>query len=91
MFIIANNVTTRNPKVARVFRQEFSECENAKPEAYADLQDLAQDCVRAGADVLEINLQQHLDRPEVMQFAVQAIQQVTSKQLCLSSHNASTL
>ncbi len=91
MFIIANNITTRNPKVSRVFRQEMSGCENAKPEAYADLQDLALDCVRAGADVLEINLQQHLDRPEVMEFAVQAVQQVTSKQLCLSSHNAPTL
>jgi 5-methyltetrahydrofolate corrinoid/iron sulfur protein methyltransferase len=89
--IIANNITTRNPKVARVFRREMSSCENSGPEAYTDLQDLAQDCDRAGADVLEIDLQQHFDRPDMMQFAVKAVQQITDKQLCLSSNNAAAL
>jgi cobalamin-dependent methionine synthase I len=91
MLIIANNITTRNPKVARIFRQETSGCEKAGPEAYADLQDLALSCVKAGADVLEINLQQHLDVPGMMEFAIKAVQQVTQKQLCLSTRNASSL
>jgi 5-methyltetrahydrofolate--homocysteine methyltransferase len=41
--------------------------------------------------VIEINVQQHLDRPEAMELAVKVVQQVTDCQLCLSTNNAETL
>ena len=40
---------------------------------------------RAGADALEINVQQHYDQIEAIEFAVKAVQRVTERQLCLSS------
>lgn len=91
MQIIANNITTRNPKVARIFRKWMSDCENSDQQAEAELQDLAQDCDKAGANVLEIDLQQRFDRPEIMEFAVKAVQGITDRQLCLSSNVAATL
>ncbi|MDP2917734.1 MAG: dihydropteroate synthase, partial [Dehalococcoidia bacterium] len=60
--------------------------------ADTSLQDLALECVEAGADILEINLQQHYDRPEAMEFAVKSIQQATkNRQLCLSANNTETI
>lgn len=76
MLLIANNINTRNARVARMFRQRDE-----------SLQDLAQECVSSGADMLEINLQQRYDKPEVMEFAVKSAQQVTDRQLCLSAYN----
>jgi cobalamin-dependent methionine synthase I len=89
--IIANNISTRNPKISRVFRKQTSSCENSVPEAYKELQDLVLDCDRAGADTLEIDLQQRFDRPDNLEFAVKAVQQVSDKRLCLSSNNPAAI
>lgn len=91
MLVIANNITTRNAHIARLFRQRISGCENAEPEAYSSIQDLGEFCLKAGANALEVNLQQHFDQPEHLEFAVNAIQQVTDRQICLSCNKAETL
>ncbi len=91
MIIIANNISTRSAQIARIFRHRTAACDNAESDAFLALQELAQNCVQAGADVVEINLQQHFDQPENMEFAVKAIQQITDHQLCLSSNKAETL
>lgn len=88
MFIIANNITTRNGMVYQIFRQARSGGLTSNQEAVIRLQGLAEQCVTAGADALEINIQQYHDLPEAMEFAVSAVQQVTDRQLCLSSNNA---
>jgi len=41
--------------------------------------------------LLEVNLQQHYDKPEIMEFVLNAIQEVTERKLCLSSNNLATL
>jgi 5-methyltetrahydrofolate corrinoid/iron sulfur protein methyltransferase len=89
MLIIANNITTRNPRIARIFQERIED--NMEPENCPGLRDVAESCVRAGANVLEINLQQHYDRPEMMEFGVKALQHVADRQLCLSSDIAATL
>ncbi len=97
MLAIANNLTTRNRKVAEALRPRTAESVSAKAaERYKKertdfLQDLATQCVRAGADIIEINLQQRYDEPEIMKFAVETVQKATDRQLCLSSRNANTL
>lgn len=60
-------------------------------ERAAVLAEVARQCVAAGADALDINLQQKRDRPEVMEFAVKAIQAAVDCQLCLSANRADTL
>lgn len=55
------------------------------------MQDLTEQCVTAGADALEINVQQYHDLPEAMEFAVNAVQQATDLQLCLSANNAQVI
>jgi 5-methyltetrahydrofolate corrinoid/iron sulfur protein methyltransferase len=52
---------------------------------------LVRQCVEGGADVLEINTQQHYDRPEVVEFAVRFIEEAAGRPLCLSSLNAEAL
>ena len=47
MLIIANNITSRNPEVAQAMKNLDA----------GYLKELAQRCLKAGADVLEINLQ----------------------------------
>ncbi len=91
MFLIATNMSTRDTKVERVFQEARAAAWklNSKPAEMLML--LAKECAAAGPDALEINLQQHHDHPEAMQFAVKTIQQVTDKQLCLSTNNAETL
>jgi cobalamin-dependent methionine synthase I len=64
--------------------------EPEKPPA-AELQQIALQCVSAGADVLEINVQQHYDTPEAMQFAVRAVQAVADLPLCLSTNSPEVL
>ncbi len=91
MLIIANNITTRNVSVERVFQQLKAAGWNPDGPPAETLKKLARQCAAAGANVLEINIQQHHDRPEAMECAVKAIQQVTDRQLCLSTDNAETL
>lgn len=91
MFVIANNISTRDPKVERIFRQAKAEAWSIESEPAKNLMELAQQCAIAGANALEINLQQHHDLPEAMQFAVNAVQQVTDLRLCLSTNNAEAL
>jgi cobalamin-dependent methionine synthase I len=90
MQVIANNITSRNPRIAEVLRQRVAGG-NPETEACPGLKDVVQSCLKAGADVIEINLQQHLDQPETMVFAVEVIQEATDHQLCLSAHKAATL
>jgi 5-methyltetrahydrofolate corrinoid/iron sulfur protein methyltransferase len=91
MLIIANNITTRNPQVASVLKQRVTGGEGNEAASCPGIVDIAESCLSAGADILEINLQQHYDRPETMEFAVKAVQGVTDHQLCLSSDSAATL
>jgi cobalamin-dependent methionine synthase I len=91
MLVIANNITTRNVQVARLFRQKISACEDAESRAYSSVQNLAEACLRAGADMLEINLQQHFDQPEHIEFIVNAVQEISDCQLCLSVNRVDTL
>lgn len=81
MLIIANNITSRDNKVALAMKNRDT----------SYLQDLAKRCSKAGADVIEVNLQHIYDRPEVIQFAVQAIQGAVNIPLCLSTNNPETL
>lgn len=97
MIAIANNLTTRNRRVAEALRPRIAEsistkaAEKYKKERTDFLQGLASECVQAGADILEINLQQRYDEPEIMKFAVETVQKATDHQLCLSSRNSNTL
>ena len=86
MFFIANNITTRKRAVSQIFRQAktYSYVSNA----IIRLQELTKQCVQAGADAIEINIQQYHDQPKAMEFAVNAIQRVADVQLCLSTNNA---
>lgn len=90
MLVIANNITTRNAKVEPAFRWLKAGVKEEQS-AVSLLQELATRCVAAGADVLDINIQQHHNGPEAMEFAVRAVQQVTDRQLCLSTSDAVAL
>lgn len=90
MLVIGNNITTRNAKVEQAFRWLKAGVKEEQS-AVSLLQELATRCVAAGADVLDINIQQHHNRPEAMEFAVRAVQQVTDRQLCLSTSDAVAL
>ncbi|MBE0480982.1 MAG: dihydropteroate synthase [Dehalococcoidia bacterium] len=97
MFTIANNITTRSRSVADALRpriaESFSErvSVRVKDTRVECLQGLASRCLEAGADALEINLQQRFDSPETMRFAVESVQDAVDAQLCLSAHNPLTL
>lgn len=86
MFVIANNLTTRDSKVNRAFVSREKKGSDDMTSAVAALQGLATTCAAAGAGALEVNLQQHHDRPEAMEFAVKAVQEVTDLPLCLSTN-----
>lgn len=88
MFVIANNITTRDSTVNQIFRQAKSGGWTTNQQAITRLQELIEQCVTAGADALEVNIQQYHDLPEAMEFAVNAIQPATNLRLCLSSNNA---
>lgn len=81
MLIIANNISSRDTKVAQAMKNRDA----------AYLQDLAQRCLKAGANVIEVNLQHKYDTPDTVQFAVQAIQGAVNIPLCLSTNNPETL
>ena len=85
MFVIANNITTRKSSVKQLFRQV--KAKKYITNAILGLEELTEQCVKAGADALEINIQQYYDTPEAMEFAVNTVQRVTDRQLCLSSYN----
>ncbi|MDP2953720.1 MAG: dihydropteroate synthase [Chloroflexota bacterium] len=97
MFAIANNITTRNRRIAEALR--LRPAEEASPRAAASIEkqraelvrSLAKQCVAAGADALDINLQWRYDKPEVMRWAVERAQEVVSVPLCLSAHRADTV
>ena len=91
MFVIANNITTRNSVVNQIFSQAKTGGWVKDQQAIIRLQDLTEQCITAGADVLEINVQQYHGLPEAMEFAVNAVQQVTDLQLCLSTNSAEAL
>ena len=91
MFVIANNISTRYAKMKEVFRRLKGADWGIYGEPAKTLQDVVKGCVAAGADALEINLQQHYDNPQAMQAAVNIIQQVTDHLLCLSSYSVETL
>lgn len=91
MIVIANNLTTRNRKINQVFREAQTTGWNPDQVPADILKEYARQSVAAGADVLEINIQQHFDQPEAMVFAVRAIQQITDQSLCLSTNNPEAL
>jgi cobalamin-dependent methionine synthase I len=91
MFVIANNITTRNRAVNQIFRQAKAGGWVRDQQVIIRLQDLVEQCITAGANALEINIQQYHDLPEAMKFAVNAVQQATNLQLCLSTNSAEAL
>ena len=97
MLAIANNITTRNRKVSEALKLRPAEsisqkaADRFKKERIDFLQELASDCIKAGADTLDINLQQQYDEPEIMKFAIETVQGAVDCQLCLSSNRADTL
>ena len=97
MLAIANNITTRNKKVAEALKLRPAEsisqkaADKIQKQRIDFMHELASDCVEAGADILDINLQQRLDEPEIMKLAVETVQEAVKCQLCLSSNRADTL
>jgi cobalamin-dependent methionine synthase I len=97
MLAIANNITTRNRRVSEALKLRPAEsispkvADRIKKERVDFLQELASDCIEAGADILDINLQQRYDEPEIMKFAVETVQGAVNCQLCLSSNRVDTL
>lgn len=91
MFVIANNITTRRAPVRRLFETVKKLGWNAECEATESLKEITRDCDSAGADAIEIDIQQHFDDAQAMAFAVTFVQQVTDKRLCLSANNPEAL
>ncbi len=91
MFIIANNISTREAKINKIVRQLKDSGWSIYGEPAKSLQEIVKQCVAAGTNAIEINIQQHFDTPEAMQTVVNIIQQATDLPLCLSSHNVETL
>jgi len=97
MLAIASNITTRNRKVSEVLRVRSGEsisqkvADRMQKERIDFLQNMAKDCIKSGADILDINLQQRYDEPDVMKFAVETVQGAVECQLCLSSNIVDTL
>ena len=97
MIAISSNITTRNRSVAEVLRVRSGESVSQKvagrmqKERVDFLQNLAKECVKSGADILDINLQQRYDEPDIMKFAVETVQDAVECQLCLSSNLVDTL
>ena len=87
MLVIANNITTRTPMVNHLFRQSEQSHWDPESTAAVELKRLFRECADAGADVIEINTQQHYDQPEVMEFGITLAQQASAKPLCLSTNN----
>jgi len=91
MLIIANNITTRNRNVANALKPARSGHMKKAQSCALFLGNVAKECVAAGASVLEINLQQRYDMPEVMEYAINAVQKGVHHQVCISSSRPDTL
>jgi cobalamin-dependent methionine synthase I len=97
VIVISDNITTRSRRVAEALKPFYDlssgarVVESTRKKSTKFLEALAQQCVTAGADILNINLQQRYDRPEVVEFAVKTIQEAVDCQLCLSSNRPDTL
>lgn len=91
MFIIASNITSRDARINQTFEQLRATGWNLASEPAQMLERLARQCAAGGADAIEINLQQHGDRPEALASAVKIVQEVTDRQLCLSTNNPEAL
>ncbi len=91
MFLIASNITTRDPKLARIFRQAKSEGWDMQGQAARLIKEIVLEITKGGADAIGIDVQQHTDDPETMKFAAEAIQNATDIQLCLSSNKPEVL
>ncbi|HEX9975995.1 MAG TPA: dihydropteroate synthase [Dehalococcoidales bacterium] len=97
MIVISDNITTRNRKVAAALKPLYDAssgarvAESTRKKTADFLQVLAKQCLAAGADILNINLQQRYDRPEVMEFVINTVQGAVNCQLCLSSNRPDTL
>lgn len=91
MQIIASNLTTRDINIDYLFRQARADSWNAESDAAYSLKNLSKQCAATGAEIIELNIQQHHDVPDAMKFTVNAVQQVTDCQLCLSSNNRKAL
>jgi 5-methyltetrahydrofolate corrinoid/iron sulfur protein methyltransferase len=91
MLTIANNITTRNAKLRRAFWRQRRGAWRSQHEPAKIIADLARQCAAGGADVIEINIQQHYDLPEAMEFAVNTVQKATDRRLCLSTNNPEAL
>jgi 5-methyltetrahydrofolate corrinoid/iron sulfur protein methyltransferase len=91
MQIISSNLTTRDGNVDYLFRQARANGWNPASQTAHGIRELAKQCAAAGADIIELNIQQRHDVPEAMKYAVDAVQQVTDCLLCLSTNNAKAL
>ncbi len=91
VFIIADNVTTRNPQIEGLFQRLETTGWDPQQAPAKRLQELVRRCLAAGAGAIEINIQQHHDQPRTMESAIRLIQGVTDCQLCLSTNSAEAL
>ncbi|MBI2851594.1 MAG: dihydropteroate synthase [Chloroflexi bacterium] len=91
MLAIANNLSTANPEINRIFREAKAVGWNLDQPPAEMLRQIARQCDEACAHVIEVNLQHHHDHPEAMEFAVRAVEQATELRLCLSTNNIETL
>ena len=67
MFVIANNITTRDVEINRVFNDLKTSGWDTGGEPAGKLGTIISRCAAAGADAIEINTQQHFDQPEAME------------------------
>jgi 5-methyltetrahydrofolate corrinoid/iron sulfur protein methyltransferase len=91
MLTIASNISSRNGKIRRAFWRHRRGIWRPQDEPVKIITDLLRQCTGAGADAIEINTQQYYDLPEVMEFAVNTVQEATDRQLCLSTHSPEAL
>ena len=63
--------SSRNPQVSPILSLALGTDAKVRADAALALQTVAQNCIAAGADLLEIDLQWRFDNPEMMRFAVQ--------------------
>ncbi|MDD5082419.1 MAG: dihydropteroate synthase [Dehalococcoidales bacterium] len=90
MFIIADNITTRNRHINQIFDQLKADGWSEASSTVRNLREVATRC-SAVADSIEINLQQHHDQAKAIEIAVKVVQQVAKKQLCLSTNSPDVL
>ncbi len=78
MKVIAENINVMNKVIGDAMKEQVAE----------PIQQLARECTEAGADLLDINLgPARKGGPEMMDFVVRAVQEVSGLQLCLDTSN----